>query len=156
VEQFAPPRSTVILGLVPRIESSTCRALTRRKGASTGTLDPRDRPEDDGVGIGVGGRLNERPATVHRRVHDDEPPFGPIYTGVTSNLPRRVWEHREGVVEGFTAKYRLKMLVWYEPHGEMAVAIQRETSLKRHYRAWKLKLIEDMNPEWRDLYPNLA
>ena len=83
-------------------------------------------------------------------------PFGPIYIGVTSNLPRRVWEHREGLIEGFTARYRLKMLVWYELHELMTAAIQREKSLKRYYRAWKLNLIEATNPQWRDLYADLA
>lgn len=83
-------------------------------------------------------------------------PFGPIYIGVTSNLPQRVWQHREGLVEGFTKRYGCKMLVWYEQHDEMTVAIQRETSLKRYYRAWKLNLIEGMNPEWRDLYSELV
>ena len=83
-------------------------------------------------------------------------PFGPVYTGVTSNLPRRVWEHREGVAPGFTKEHELKMLVWYEQHELMTAAIQREKSLKRYYRSWKLNLIEAMNPEWRDLYGDLV
>ena len=83
-------------------------------------------------------------------------PFGPVYTGVTSNLPRRVWEHREGAAPGFTKEHGLKMLVWYEQHELMTAAIQREKSLKRYYRSWKLNLIEAMNPEWRDLYGDLV
>ena len=78
-------------------------------------------------------------------------PFGPIYIGVTSNLPRRAWEHREGTADGFTRKHGLKMLVWYEQHELMTAAIQREKNLKRYYRAWKMTLIEQTNPGWNDL-----
>ena len=78
---------------------------------------------------------------------------GTIYIGVTSQLPKRVWEHREGKVAGFTKKYGLKRLVWFEPHESMTAAIQRETSLKRYKREWKINLIERENPEWIDLYP---
>jgi putative endonuclease len=78
-------------------------------------------------------------------------PFGPIYIGVTSNLPQRVVDHREGRADGFTKRYGLKMLVWYEPHEVMTEAIQREKSLKRYYRAWKMTLIERANPGWNDL-----
>ena len=83
-------------------------------------------------------------------------PFGTIYVGVTSDLPRRIYEHREGLTPGFTKRYGLKRLVWYEPHDEMAVAIQREKSLKRYLRDWKLNLIARDNPDWIDLYPSLA
>jgi len=77
---------------------------------------------------------------------------GTIYIGVTSNLSGRVFEHKEGRGGVFTRKYGLKMLVWYETYPSVADAIQRETSLKRWPRKWKLDLIEKMNPEWEDLY----
>jgi putative endonuclease len=82
-------------------------------------------------------------------------PFGVLYIGVTSNLPRRAWEHREGVVDGFTKKYGLKHLVWAEHHDEILSAIQREKSLKRWPRQWKLELIMSQNPDWEDWYNRL-
>lgn len=81
---------------------------------------------------------------------------GTIYTGVTNDLARRAYEHREALVPGFTEKYECKMLVWYEEHYNIYDAIQREKSIKRYYRKWKLNLIEEMNPEWKDLYVDLA
>jgi putative endonuclease len=80
---------------------------------------------------------------------------GTLYTGVTSNLLKRVWEHRNNLVEGFTSKYDVHTLVWYEVNGTMEIAIQREKIIKNWKRAWKMKVIEEMNPEWRDLYPDL-
>ena len=79
---------------------------------------------------------------------------GTIYIGVTSNLSGRVYEHKEGRGGVFTRKYSLKMLVWYETYPSVTDAIQRETSLKRWPRKWKLDLIEKMNPVWEDLYLN--
>jgi putative endonuclease len=80
---------------------------------------------------------------------------GTLYIGVTSNLERRIWEHREGINKGFAAKYGCRQLVWYEEHDGIGTAIQREKSLKRWYRNWKIELIEGFNPDWRDLYPEL-
>jgi predicted GIY-YIG superfamily endonuclease len=80
---------------------------------------------------------------------------GTLYTGVTSDLPRRVYQHREGLVPGFTAGYSCKRLVWYEPHDSMAGAISREKQIKAGSRKKKLALIEAMNPQWRDLYDDL-
>ena len=77
---------------------------------------------------------------------------GTLYVGVTSDLVRRAWEHREGVVPGFTRKYGCKLLVWYGVHESMVAAAQRERTIKGYRRAWKLKMIETMNPDWRDLY----
>ncbi len=77
------------------------------------------------------------------------------YTGVTSTLLKRVWEHKNNVVEGFTKKYGVHTLVWYEGHETMESAIQREKTIKNWKRAWKIKVIEEMNPQWRDLYPDL-
>ena len=77
---------------------------------------------------------------------------GTLYIGVTSNLRRRVWQHRTDVVAGFTRKYAVHRLVYYELHGEFLAAIRREKQLKRWSRKWKLRLIESINPGWRDLY----
>ena len=76
---------------------------------------------------------------------------GTLYIGVTSNLPRRLWEHREGVVDSFTKEYGVKTLVWFEMHDNAEAAITREKRLKKWNRAWKLALIEKENPDWRDL-----
>jgi len=81
---------------------------------------------------------------------------GTIYIGVTNNLARRVYEHRECLVEGFTSRYGLKMLVYYEVFDSISLAIQRETSLKRWPRRWKLALIETSNPHWKDLAEEAA
>lgn len=80
---------------------------------------------------------------------------GVIYIGVTSDLARRIYEHREGLIAGFTKRYGLKTLVYYEVHDSMAAAIQREKTLKHWSRAWKVRLIYKSNPEWIDLYPVL-
>ncbi len=81
---------------------------------------------------------------------------GTIYIGVTSELPSRIDQHREGKIEGFTKKYGVKRLVWYEPYERMMDAIQREKALKKYRREWKINLIEEDNPDWDDLYPNLV
>jgi predicted GIY-YIG superfamily endonuclease len=77
---------------------------------------------------------------------------GTLYVGVTSDLPKRAFEHREGLVKGFSKKYGCKLLVWYELHGTMVDAITREKQIKAGSRAKKLELIEATNPEWNDLY----
>ena len=81
---------------------------------------------------------------------------GTLYVGVTSNLARRIHEHREGLLEGFTKRYDVKMLVWAERHESMTAAIQREKNIKHWPRKWKVALIEKQNPEWRDLYEDLV
>ncbi|MDL1866728.1 GIY-YIG nuclease family protein [Betaproteobacteria bacterium PRO4] len=80
---------------------------------------------------------------------------GTLYTGVTSDLVQRVWQHREGLAEGFTRQYRCKLLVWYEQHESMNSAILREKQIKSGSRAKKLALIEAQNPNWQDLYPEI-
>ncbi|HEY3910220.1 MAG TPA: GIY-YIG nuclease family protein [Stellaceae bacterium] len=80
---------------------------------------------------------------------------GVLYVGVTSDLPRRAWEHREGVVEGFTGRYRLERLVYAEHHSVIRDAIQREKNIKHWPRVWKIQLIELQNPDWTDLYDSL-
>lgn len=81
---------------------------------------------------------------------------GTLYVGVTANLAERAWQHREGVVPGFTKRYGCKRLVWYEQHERMDDAIGREKQIKGGSRAKKLALIEAMNSGWRDLYEDLA
>ena len=81
---------------------------------------------------------------------------GTLYIGVTNNLVRRVWEHKNDVVEGFTKKYGVHQLVWYEVADTPGTAIAREKQLKKWNRAWKLKLIEEKNPKWKDLYQEIA
>ena len=80
---------------------------------------------------------------------------GTLYIGVTSDLPGRIYEHREGSGPGFTRRYGVKRLVWYENYSRIEDAIQREKNLKRWLRKWKLELIERSNPKWRDLYTDM-
>tara|TARA_B100000614_G_C14429039_1_gene445286 strand:+ start:361 stop:645 length:285 start_codon:yes stop_codon:yes gene_type:complete len=81
---------------------------------------------------------------------------GTLYVGVTSDIHRRAWEHRQGIVPGFTKRYGLKRLVYVEPHDSVAAAIQREKSIKTWPRAWKVRLIHGVNPDWDDLYDSLV
>ena len=81
---------------------------------------------------------------------------GTLYTGVTSNLPKRAFEHREGLIPGFSSKYGCKILVWYEVHESMTEAITREKQIKAGSRKKKLALIETLNPEWEDLYESIT
>jgi putative endonuclease len=82
-------------------------------------------------------------------------PNGTLYTGVTADISRRAWEHREGLAKGFTKRYGLKRLVYKEFYESIRDAIQREKNIKHWSRAWKVRLILDVNPEWRDLYEEL-
>jgi putative endonuclease len=77
---------------------------------------------------------------------------GTLYIGVTSDLPKRMWEHKNNLAEGFTKKYHVHQLVWYEMHETMESAINREKKIKEWKRAWKMELIESRNPDWLDLY----
>jgi putative endonuclease len=81
---------------------------------------------------------------------------GTLYIGVTSNLVKRVWEHKNNLIEGFTKRYRVHHLVWYELHQTMESAITREKRLKNWKRKWKLELIESNNPNWADLYNTIV
>jgi putative endonuclease len=81
---------------------------------------------------------------------------GTLYIGVTGNLARRTREHREGIVPGFTKKYSVTTLVHFEEFGDIGIAIQRETRLKKWKRRWKIELIEARNPGWNDLYEHIA
>ncbi len=83
-------------------------------------------------------------------------PYGVFYVGVTSDLVRRVYEHKQGVVKGFTEKYNLKMLVYYEIMEESMAAIKREKLLKRWNREWKITMINRFNPDWNDLYETIC
>ena len=80
---------------------------------------------------------------------------GTLYIGVTSNLVQRIWQHKNDVFEGFTKEYGVHMLVWFELHDDMENAIIREKRLKKWNREWKLRLIEEKNPEWKDLYDSI-
>ena len=81
---------------------------------------------------------------------------GTLYIGMTDDLVRRVWMHRAGIVPGFTKQHNVKMLVWYEQHSSRESAFVRERQMKKWNRAWKLREVEAMNPEWRDLYEEIA
>ena len=81
---------------------------------------------------------------------------GTLYVGMTDDLVRRTWEHRNGVVPGFTKQYGVKQLFWYEVHDSRVSALTRERQIKKWNRAWKLELIEQMNPGWRDLWNDLT
>ena len=83
-------------------------------------------------------------------------PHGTLYVGSTPDLARRVWEHKIKALPGFTAKYGVDRLVWYEMHPSIAAAAQRERQIKEWKRAWKIELIEQDNPQWIDLYPTLG
>ena len=80
---------------------------------------------------------------------------GTLYVGVTSDLIKRVWEHKNDLIEGFTKAYRVHTLVWFEQHETMESAILREKAIKEWNRAWKIELIEESNQSWQDLYPQL-
>ena len=80
---------------------------------------------------------------------------GTLYIGVTSDLIQRVWQHKESLADGFTKQYGVKMLVWYEQHETMESAIAKEKAMKKWLRKWKLKTIEQTNPDWRDLWPEI-
>lgn len=81
---------------------------------------------------------------------------GTLYIGVTNDLVRRVWEHREGVADGFTKRHQIKSLVYFEQFDDPTTAIQREKNLKKWKRSWKLELIETENPGWRDLWDEIT
>jgi putative endonuclease len=81
---------------------------------------------------------------------------GTLYIGVTSDLIKRIWEHKSNVVKGFTDRYNVHQLVWYELHETMEAAIRKEKMLKNWKRSWKLELIESSNPDWQDLYESIV
>ena len=81
---------------------------------------------------------------------------GTLYVGVTSDIIKRVWQHKQHLADGFTSRYGVDRLVWFELHGTMMSAIRREKAMKEWRRAWKIELIERSNPGWEDLYPTLV
>jgi putative endonuclease len=81
---------------------------------------------------------------------------GTLYFGVTSDLPARAWQHKNKVTDGFTAKYDVDQLVYFETHEQAETAIRRERQIKKWRRAWKIRLIEENNPQWRDLYEDIV
>ena len=82
--------------------------------------------------------------------------YGTLYAGMTSDRIKRAWQHRESLAEGFTKKYDVKQLVWYELHSDVRAAITREKQIKKWNRAWKIELIQEQNPQWQDLYEDIA
>ena len=82
-------------------------------------------------------------------------PYGTLYIGVTSDLRKRIWQHKNSLVDGFSHKYKVHRLVWFELHESMYTAIEREKNLKNWKRDWKISLIERQNRAWSDLYPGL-
>lgn len=82
-------------------------------------------------------------------------PYGTLYTGVTSDIRRRAYEHRDGSIEGFSKRYGLKRLVYVETFTDIRMAIEREKQIKKWRRAWKIELIQSLNPTWTDLYETL-
>jgi putative endonuclease len=96
--------------------------------------------------------ISDRRACVYIMASDRN---GTLYIGVTNHITRRSWEHRSDVIDGFTKRYGVHCLVYVEFHATMPLAIQREKQLKKWNRAWKLRLIEESNPQWRDLYDDL-
>jgi putative endonuclease len=110
-------------------------------------------------------RAGGRSSTRGRRMREERRYFvyilaseigGTLYVGVTNDLIRRVYEHRTSAVPGFTARYSVKRLVYFEQYDDVRLAIQREKRLKKWNRAWKIRLIEEGNPNWDDLYPSIA
>jgi putative endonuclease len=81
---------------------------------------------------------------------------GTLYLGVTNDLVRRVYEHKEKLLPGFTSRYDVRRLVWFETYDDPGTAIQREKEIKKWRRAWKIELIQDENPDWKDLNPQIA
>ena len=81
---------------------------------------------------------------------------GTLYTGVTSDLVKKIWQHKHHLIEGFTKKYNVTLLVYYEIHENVESAINREKRIKKWQRSWKLRLIEDKNPQWKDLFKEIC
>ena len=82
--------------------------------------------------------------------------YGTLYTGVTSGLVKRVYEHKHDLADGFTKKYQIHNLVYFEPHDDILSAIQREKQIKKWNRQWRINLVEKKNPDWRDLYDEIV
>jgi putative endonuclease len=83
-------------------------------------------------------------------------PYGTLYTGVTNNLVRRIYEHRNGLAEGFSKQHELDRLIWYEVHQDIIPAIKREKSIKKWRRDWKINLVQKVNANWDDLYDSIV
>jgi putative endonuclease len=110
-------------------------------------------PYDDGrVFLGLVIHVERQPAVYILTNR----PFGTLYVGATSNLPARVWAHDQELVDGFTRRYSLHRLVWYEVHASMYAAITRERQIKKWNRAWTILLIPDFNPSWSDLSESIG
>jgi putative endonuclease len=145
---IATPHSTVMPGLVPGIHD---HSQQRWCSWITGT-----NPAMTGWGCGSGGATKDPEAMGYYVYILASRRHGTLYIGVTNDLIRRGWEHREGLADGFTKKHGVKRLAWFEQHEDVTAAIQREKTMKGWPRDWKINLIEQSNPEWLDLYDQLA
>ncbi|MEW6357133.1 MAG: GIY-YIG nuclease family protein [Planctomycetota bacterium] len=124
------------------------------RGGSCYSSFPRKR-ESRGGGAGLTGSGRARTKTLYVYILASKR-NGTLYIGVTSDLAKRVWEHREKLINGFTKEYGVDRLVWYEAHGTAESAIAREKRIKKWRRAWKIALIEKENPHWKDLYDEIC
>jgi putative endonuclease len=146
----------VMRGLDPRIQagkaadSRDCRHLGARIKSGRDERGNVGRRFD--AGCRVDGRRLMKGGHVYIMTNKRD---GTLYVGVTADLARRAFEHREGLIDGFTKQYGLKRLVYYEFHEDIYTAIQREKTIKHWSRLWKLALIQEMNPDWADLYETL-
>ncbi|MGB9107423.1 MAG: GIY-YIG nuclease family protein [Telluria sp.] len=152
---MSSPRYPAVIPALPcRHPRVTLPSFPRRRESKFGTyprriIDNHQRPMDpacDDVEM-------DKSSYVYILASE---PYGVLYIGVTSNLIKRVWEHREGVVDGFSKQHGVKLLVWFEVHAEILEAIRREKQIKKWNRDWKVNLIQGVNPDWRDLYDEIS
>jgi putative endonuclease len=139
-------------GSLPRRRESTLPAMDPRLRGGELAADYEEAPTHvipAQAGIHYNDRTMRRQYCVYILANK---PNGTLYTGVTNNIARRVWEHKQGLVEGFTKEYGVHRLVYCESFARPQEAIRREKRLKKWNRAWKIRLIESANPEWNDLY----
>jgi putative endonuclease len=118
-------------------------------------MDAKDTPWQDAVRLYGAGMVLNRQSIIAVYIMASKR-NGTLYTGVTSALIHRVYQHRNALTEGFTKRYGCRTLVWYELHDMMATAIQREKNIKSYPRRWKINLIEAMNPDWQDLWLHIS
>jgi putative endonuclease len=141
----------VIAGLVPAIHDHRWSEL-----AGPVVMDARNKCGHDSIGWrSEMSRLQGEERTYYLYILASRK-HGTLYIGVTGDLARLLWEHREGVIEGFTTRYGVSGLVYYEAFGDIRAAIQREKTMKKWPRQWKVNVIERDNPHWTDLFPALA
>ena len=142
---------------VQRLRQVIHTLLFRRFMLIINDLSFRRKPESREIGIVIPAKAGIQKVMKNYYVYIlSSKRNGTLYTGVTSDIIKRVYEHKQNVVEGFTNKYNVHWLVWYEIHDSSDSAINREKQIKKWKRAWKLELIEKENPEWVDLYESIC